>query len=503
MSERWNYHENLPDPEAEIHHNCAIVGVYKNYSSQDGFDISSRVLDGLVALNHRGQEGSGIALGGKDGFCIEKDSGLAEVVFSAKRTLPKISGARVGIGQNRYTTSGTDQDTQPFIEDGIALAHNGNLTNISWLREEYRLPRAIDGAESDTRAALSVINSMRGSERDRILEGIKRFEGAYSMVFATRGETPSLFASRDPLGFRPLSLGRFVDGSGYAVASEDVAFRSMQAEFTRDINPGETVMINDEGVTTIALDTRERLARCIFELIYIGRPDSKIFGTPVYEFRSREGEILARHLPEGVDVVMPVPRSGIVATQGLANSEILRLRGILYQDGIYTNPYINVNKGSRTFIQPNNRDQAAIDKYSVVRGVVEGKSVAIVDDSIVRGSLRRVVEKLRAAGAREVHALIASPEIKHACYMGVDFGKGELIANRIQDIDDRAIALGLDSLYHMSYAEVIEAAVGNPVDEAVAASLFESNDFCGACFTGRYPVDVTGVIPRTASNENT
>jgi len=510
MAERYIYQEEPHDSESEeIHHNCAIVGAYSNGSSSNGETLSRSVLNGLVALNHRGQEGAGILLANEDAFAIEKDNGLAEIVFTAKRSLPKLLNASVCLGQDRYSTSGTDFDTQPFVDQGIACAHNGNLTNISWLREEYNLPSVIDGVESDTRAALAVINRMPGSERDRILEGIKRLEGAYSMVFATTGEDPSLFASRDPLGFRPLSLGRFKDGSGFTVASEDVAFGPMNSEFVRDILPGETVMINGDGVTTIAMDNREALAQCIFELIYISRPDSTIFGTSVYEFRSREGEILGRHLPEGAEVVMPVPRSGIAAAQGVANSEGFRERirsftedkGILYQDGIYTNPYININKGSRTFIQPNQRQEAARSKYSVNQAIVEGKSVVIVDDSIVRGSIAEVVKKLREAGAREVHALIASPELKHACYMGVDFGKGELIANKIPDIDDRATSLGLDSLYHMSYSEIIEAAIGNKVEESVAGDIFRRNDFCGACFTGEYPLDITGVIPRTNKNE--
>jgi len=490
MAERLTKSEPFDSPESEeIHHNCAIVGVYTT-----GENPSLTLLNGLVALNHRGQEGAGIAIADHDEFDIKKDSGLAEIVFTTKQPLPELKNARVGIAQDRYTTSGTDSDTQPFLENGIALAHNGNLTNIKSLRREYNLPLTIDGAQSDSRAALAVINMQPGNERDRILEGIKRFEGAYSMVFVTKGLEPTLYATRDPLGFRPLSLGHLKDNTGYAVASEDVAFQSMNAEFIRDLQPGETIMINQDGVTTIGMDKRSRIAQCIFELIYIGRPDSTIFGTSVYEFRNRQGDILSRHLPD-VDVIMPVPRSGIAATQGLGNSQEFHSRGILYQDGIYTNPYINIGRGPRTFIQPDQRDQAALDKYSINEAVVSGKRVAIIDDSIVRGSLRRVVEKLRAAGAIEVHALIASPPIEHACFMGVDFGKGELIANSTPDIFQRAQLLGLDSLYHMSYAEIIEAALGNKVEESV--EVFENNNFCGACFTGRYPVDVSGVIPRT------
>lgn len=467
--------------------NCAVVGVYSRF-----LPVAKLVFNGLIELNHRGQEGSGITIVNEEEFQTVKDSGLAGIVFTIKHLLPDLPGARIAIGHNRYSTSGSLAETQPFLENGIAIAHNGNLTNVRQLREKYELPPEIDGARSDTRIALAVINRMDGDEKQKILTALKEFEGAYSFVFATKN---ALFASRDPLGFRPLSLGRLRDGSGYAVASETAAFSSMEADFIRDVLPGETLLINDKGVITIAQDRRSKLAHCSFEPVYIARPDSKVFGIPVMTFRLREGKILARHLPE-VDLIMPVPRSGIGVALGVAASEIARAKGIPYMEGLYTNPYRGVVEGVRTFILPNGREKAATEKYAANPSIVGGKRIVIVDDSIVRGSLRLVVAKLREAGAREVHALIAFPPITHPCYMGIDMGNGDLLAEQFPDLDQRRKLLGLDSLYHISYAELIEALVGNSVALEDDPRLLEDNNFCGGCITGRYPVSVGGTIAK-------
>lgn len=460
--------------------NCAVVGVYSR-----SLDVANVAFNGLIELNHRGQEGSGITVANGCEFQTVKDAGLAGIVFTVKNSLPYLAGAFVAIGHNRYSTSGSLAETQPFLENGIAIAHNGNLTNVRQLREKYEIPLEIDGARSDTRIALAVINRMEGDEKQRILAALKEFEGAYSFVFATKN---ALFASRDPLGFRPLSLGRLRDGSGYVVASETAAFSSMGADFIRDVLPGETLMIDDTGVTTIVLDRKSRFAHCSFEPVYVARPDSVVFGIPVMTFRLREGEILARHLPD-VDLIMPVPRSGIGVAQGVAASENARAKGIPYMDGLYTNPYRGVVEGPRTFILPSGREKAATEKYAANPSIVRGKRIVIVDDSIVRGSLRLVVAKLREAGAIEVHALIAFPPITHPCYMGVDMGNGDLLAEQFPDLDQRREFLGLDSLYHISYAELIEALVGNSVENS-------GINFCTACLTGQYPISIGGAISK-------
>lgn len=464
--------------------NCAVVGVFSKTQ-----DVATTVLNGLIELNHRGQEGSGIAIANGHEIKLEKDSGLADIVFSLKHVLPDLPNSFVAIGHNRYSTSGSLSEMQPFVDDGIAVAHNGNLINVRQLKDKFDISDEIDGARSDTRIALAVINRMEGTEKERILQALPLFEGAYSFVFATKD---ALFASRDSRGFRPLSVGELPNG-GYVVASETSAFSSMGARFLRDVRPGETVMVDKDGLRTIVLDSKnEKLSQCIFELIYISRPDSVVFGIPVMEFRLRQGRILARHLPD-VDLIMPVPRSGIASALGVG-SVVAKERGTPYIEGLYTNPYRGIIDGGRTFIRPNGRDKAATEKYSVNEVVVFGQRIAIIDDSIVRGSLRIVVEKLRKHGVKEVHALIASPAISHSCHFGVDFGKEELLANRIEDPQERAKYLGLDSLYYISYAELLEAALGNPVENI--PEVFEQNDFCGACFTGRYPIKTDGTIKK-------
>lgn len=474
------------------HENCAVIGVF---SRSVDVDVAQVALNGLKALNHRGQESAGIAVAnGKDPIKVAKDLGLAEIVFALKQKLPDLPDAFVAVGHDRYSTSGGLADSQPFQQNGIVIAHNGNLTNAEYLRQEYRIPEELDGARSDSRIALAVINKMSGNEQEKIIAGIKKLEGAYSLVLATKNV---LFASRDPLGFHPLSLGKLENGNGFIIASETAAFDSMKAEFIRDILPGETIMITDEGVRTIALNKRTKLAQCIFELIYFSRPDSVVFGIPVMNFRLREGEILAQHMPD-VDMIMPVPRSGIAAAIGVAASETAKLKGAPYKEGLYTNPYQGLIDGARTFIRPNGRDKAATEKYTANAAVLKGKRIAVVEDSIVRGSLRLVVKKLRRAGASEVHGLIASPPLRSACWYGTDMSSDELLANRIPDFYQRRQYLDLDSLYHLSYSEVVYAALGNKMrGNDNSKTIFEENGFCGGCFTGRYPTKVEGTILKT------
>ncbi|MCL4418628.1 amidophosphoribosyltransferase [Patescibacteria group bacterium] len=468
---------------------CAVIGVYSPHAD----NVSETAFQGLVELNHRGQEGAGIAVANGERIEVVKDSGLVQVVFN-KRGLPNLPGAFVAIGQDRYSTSGSLSEMQPFKDDGIAIAHNGNLTNVRQLRERFGLPEEIDGARSDTRIALAVINSMEGTGKERILKALPLFEGAYSFVFMTKN---ALYAARDPNGLRPLVVGELKEG-GYAVASEAVAFRSMGARFLRDVEAGEAIEINNEGLKTIKPPAKDgRFSQCIFELIYLSRPDGEVFGIPVMKFRERVGETLARHLPRNVDIIAPVPNSGRGAYMGVINYMPVRHSGARFAEVFYPNPYKNIAKGPRTFILPDGRDKAAIEKYSVVESSVRDRNVVLVDDSIVRGSMRRIVQILKSHGARSVHALIASPPIRFACYYGVDTGNGELLAHKIPDVEEIREYLGLDSLYYLSYAELLEAVLGNPVENA--PEVFEKNGFCGGCFTGRYPTSIDGAIAKTAS----
>lgn len=463
--------------------NCAIIGIYSKTQ-----DIPQTILDGLVELNHRGQEGSGMILANGKKFKMLKDSGLAGIVFTIKHKLPDLENAFVGIGHNRYSTSGSLSEMQPFLEAGIGIAHNGNLTNIKFLKEKYKIPDSMEGAGSDTRVALAIINKMPGKEEERILKGIEELEGAFSFLFILKN---CLIACRDSLGFRPMSIGKH--SGGFVIASENSAFASMGAVFVRDVLPGEVIKIDDKGVSTLKMLSTKKLAQCIFELIYIARPDSTVFGIPVMQFRLNQGEILARHMPD-VDIIVPVPRSGISAAIGVAGSSLAKKRGVVFMDGLYTNPYRASIDGARTFIRPSGRDKAATEKYSANEQILKGKRVCLIDDSIVRGSLRLVVEKVRKAGAKEVHALIASPPLTHACYMGVDFGDAELLAHKMPDLKQRQNYLGLDSLYHLSYSELIEATLGNSVK--TNGDVFSENNFCGACFSGHYPISIKGAISK-------
>jgi len=481
--------------EGKPRDNCAIVGVFSK--TQDVIELT---INGLVALNHRGQEGAGATVSDGSSFYTVKGSGLAEIVFRGEKNAEEVESlpkSHIAVGNDRYSTSGSLDEMQPFVDDGIAIVHNGNLVNAEQLKDEFDIPDEIDGARSDTRVALAVINKMRGTEEERILQALPLFKGAYSFAFATKD---ALFASRDPKGFRPLIIGKLRDG-GYVVASETAALRSMGASLLREVEPGETIKIDNEGLKTIALDERsEKLSRCIFELIYISRPDSVVFGIPVMEFRRRQGKILARHLPEGVDVIAPVPNSGRGVALGIMTSESARFSGAEFTEVFYPNPYQNIAKGGpRTFILPNGRNKAVTEKYSVIETSVRGKSILLGDDSMVRGSMRRIVQILKAHGAKSVHALIAAPPIRHACAFGVDFGDGELLANKTSDIEGLDVEgirryLDLDSLYYISYAELLEAVLGNPVENI--PEVFERNDFCGACFTGRYPIETDGTIKK-------
>lgn len=480
---------NNPSESEVIQTECAIVGVYSRKTK-----VARIALEGLIELNHRGQESAGIGVSNGDRFQVVKDNGLASVVFGFTHSLPSLPNAFIAVGQDRYSTSGTLSDAQPFDDDeNFLFVHNGNLTNISRLGAKYGIPPEINGARSDSRIALAMMSNLRGTEREKIIGAIKEFEGAFCFAIATKDK---LFAARDPLGFRPLSLGKLNDDSGYVIASESVAFSAMDATFVRDVLPGEILQIDKNGLTTIHLDRRSRLARCIFEPAYFARPDGEIYGIPVALFRKRQGEKLALYLPDDIDLIMPVPRSGIQAAIGAAATETARARGIPYADGLYTNPYRDVLKGSRTFIQPDGRDLAATNKYSANKYVVDGMRIAVVDDTIVRGSFRLVAQKLRNAGAEKIHGLIAFPPIKHKCPYGVDFGNGDLLANRIPDLDKRREYLFLDSLSYLSYAEIVECAVGNQV-EITDETVFEAHDFCGACVTGRYPTEIDGIIDKT------
>lgn len=475
---------------------CAVVGVYA-----PGRPVGRIALAGLIELNHRGQESSGIAAAGPGGIEVAKGRGVSEVVFAFDQHVPEPEGAVLAVGHNRYSTSGALCDAQPLEFNGLILAHNGNLTNAADLRAQHP-PPSVNGERplSDSAVALQVLAASEGpTQAERLLAGLHRLQGAYAFVLATKD---ALYGARDPHGFRPLMLGRVEGGEandGWVLASETAAFPRMGAVTVREVMPGEMVEIDATGVRSHLLSplSPAEPARCIFELVYVSRPDSIVFGTSVELFRRRTGAMLARKAPVDADVVMPVPRSGISAAIGYAASPEAKARGMTYEQGLLTNAYSGMTTGFRTFIQPTARDAAAVMKYSVVEAVVRDRDLVVVDDSVVRGSFRHIAEKLRAAGARSIHLRVASPPLQGGCYYGVDFGKGELLAHRIPDQAERAKYLGVDSLVHLTWKELVEAAVNAPQSgQEHDARLFSSNGFCGACFTRSYPTDVGGVIPK-------
>jgi amidophosphoribosyltransferase len=424
---------------------------------------------GLFALQHRGQESAGIvsAKGSESPFSLHKDMGLVAQVFSPK-ALETLEGTRA-IGHVRYSTTGssTAKNAQPFVVDTcrgqIAIAHNGNLVNAAQLREELEAKGSIFQTTVDSEIILHLLAQPSGT--GGALAALRRIEGAFSIVILGERE---IIGFRDPNGFRPLCLGK-KDGS-YVLASESCAFDLIQAQYIRELQPGEVVIIDNSGIRSEFPFRRARSSLCIFEYVYFARPDSNLDGgNNVSKVRMEMGRQLAREHPAEADLVVPVPDSGIYAALGF--SEEL---GIPYNPAFVRNHYIG-----RTFIQPTQRirDFNVRVKLNLVGEAVKGKRVVVVDDSIVRGTTARSrVVNLREAGAKEVHMRISCPPHKHACFYGIDFPDPEkLLANQCT-LEEIRNYLGADSIGYLSQ-EGMTTATGRPAD-----------GFCTACFSGDYPV---------------
>ena len=457
---------------------CGIFGA---------FNVENAALHtywGLYTLQHRGQESAGICSTDGNTFYLVKKQGL---VLEALREedLKRLKGD-AAIGHVRYSTAGDIGGTnaQPILaktsKGQFALVHNGNLTNYKLLRKELTDKGSVFKYTSDSEVFVHLIDSASGyipeglqlhpNDRDflpYLFEALRKVEGAYSLLLLLKDK---LIAVRDPFGFRPLELGR--KGESWFLASESVAFDIVGAQFKRELKPGEVLVIDKEGLRSyFPFGENKRRAQCIFEFIYFARPDSYIFGKWVYEVRKRLGRELAREVKGklDIDVVVPVPDSGIVPTLGFSEES-----GIPMELGLIRNHYVG-----RSFIEPTQelRDLKVLMKLSPVRPVLEGKRVAIIDDSLVRGTTsRRIVKMLKQAGAEEVHVLIASPPVKFPCYYGIDIPtEEELIANRF-DIEGIKEHIGADSLHYLSVEGMLRAVGGN--------------GYCTACFTGDYPVPV-------------
>ncbi|WP_276747618.1 amidophosphoribosyltransferase, partial [Ruminococcus champanellensis] len=408
-----------------IHEECGVFGIF----SQQTGDVAAKTYMALYALQHRGQESCGIVVNDKGVFSYHKDLGLVPEVFNQSH-MEKLGLGNIAIGHVRYGTTGGNNraNAQPLVvrhvKGPMAIAHNGNLVNAAELREEYELKGAIFHTTNDTEVISYAITEQRlkfPSIETAVEQAMYRFKGAYSLVIMS---PTKLIAARDPNGFRPLCMGKCPDGS-LVFTSESCALDSIGAAFIRDLDPGEIVVVDKEGARSIRSHCGKRSNICVFEYVYFARPDSVIEGVCVHRARLRAGEILWKEHPVEADVVIGVPDSGLDAALGLSHAS-----GIPYGVGFIKNRYVG-----RTFIQPTQKERtdAVRIKLNVVRDVVAGKRVILVDDSIVRGTTSaRIVSLIREAGAKEVHVRISSPPFTNPCYFGTDIdSKDKLIACRL------------------------------------------------------------------------
>ena len=421
-----------------IHEECGVFGIF----SQQTGDVAAKTYMALYALQHRGQESCGIVVNDKGVFSYHKDLGLVPEVFNQSH-MEKLGLGNIAIGHVRYGTTGGNNraNAQPLVvrhvKGPMAIAHNGNLVNAAELREEYELKGAIFHTTNDTEVISYAITEQRlkfPSIETAVEQAMYRFKGAYSLVIMS---PTKLIAARDPNGFRPLCMGRCPDGS-LVFTSESCALDSIGAAFIRDLDPGEIVVVDKEGARSIRSHCGKRCNICVFEYVYFARPDSVIEGVCVHRARLRAGEILWKEHPVEADVVIGVPDSGLDAALGLSHAS-----GIPYGVGFIKNRYVG-----RTFIQPTQKERtdAVRIKLNVVRDVVAGKRVILVDDSIVRGTTSaRIVSLIREAGAKEVHVRISSPPFTNPCYFGTDIdSKDKLIACRLP-VEGICKELGADS----------------------------------------------------------
>ena len=446
---------------------CAVVGVY-------GSESASKVAYySLFAMQHRGQESTGISAADGKHISMIKDRGLVTEVFDESR-LSILSG-NCAIGHNRYSTAGKDSvlDAQPVFAryklGEISVVHNGNLINKMEVRERLIERGAIFQTDMDTENIVHLIaKSQQDNLIDRIRDMLGKIEGAYCLIIQSRSK---MFVIRDRFGIRPLSLGRLKDG-GYIVASETCAFDLVDAEFIRDVNPGEMLVFEEQGKEPVSYQIFEPDYRpCAFEYIYFARPDSIIDNKNVYETRVKMGKRLAQEQPADVDIVLPVPDSGVAAALGFAEG-----LGVRFEMGIVRNHYVG-----RTFIEPTQqiRDLKVKLKLSPIKYLIEGKKIAIVDDSLVRGTTSgRIVRMLRNAGAKEVHMRIAAPEIKYPCRYGIDTPTmDELISNK-KTPEEIAEMIGADSVGFLSVDGLVDS-IGR--DRRYSLVSFNGEYFAGGC----------------------
>jgi amidophosphoribosyltransferase len=460
-----------PYDDDNLHEECAVFGIYGSK------DAAAHAALGLHALQHRGQEAAGIVAAGNGQFHAHREIGLVGEIFGEARVIDQLEGT-MAIGHTRYSTTGKPnlRNVQPLFADlefgGFAIAHNGNLTNAVGIRHELVCRGCIFQSTTDTEIIVHLMATSSGTVVDRIVSALRQVDGAYSIVAVAEN---CVIGARDPHGVRPLVLGQL--GDAYILASESCAFDIIGADYVRDIDPGELVVLDENGIHSHRPFPPAQQRFCIFEYIYFSRPDSVIEGLSVYQARKQIGAELAREAPVDVDLVVPVPDSGVPSAIGYAHEA-----GVPYEMGIIRNHYVG-----RTFIEPSSeiRHLGVKLKHNANRAHIEGKRVVLVDDSIVRGTTSsKIVEMVRNAGAKEVHMRIASPPTTHSCFYGVDTPeRDQLLASRL-DIEGMRKLIGCDSLAFISM-DGLYRAMGAPGRDPNAPA------YCDACFSGDYPIRLT------------
>jgi len=462
-----------PFDDDKLKEECGIFGIFGHA------DAAAMTALGLHALQHRGQEAVGVVSFDGRQFHQHRALGLVGDNLNSEDVIATLPG-RMAIGHVRYATQGATvlRNVQPLFahlqQGGFAVGHNGNLTNAVALRERLKRRGSLFQSTTDTEVIVHLIaTSEYGTLIDRIVDALRQIEGAYSLIAISE---ESVIGLRDPLGVRPLVLGRTREGAEI-LTSESCALDIIDAEFVRDVEPGELVVLDKKGARSLKPFPPMRRRFCIFEYVYFARPDSNVEGRSVYAVRKRIGAELAREAPVPADVVIPVPDSGVPAAIGYAAEA-----GIPFELGIIRNHYVG-----RTFIEPTEqiRNLGVKLKHNVNRSFIEGKRVVLVDDSIVRGTTsRKIVEMVRQAGAREVHMRVSSPPTTHSCFYGIDTPeRKELLAARL-DVEGMRELIGVDSLAFISIDGLYRAVGGAARDNA-------HPQFCDACFTGDYPTTLT------------
>ncbi|WP_394272427.1 amidophosphoribosyltransferase [Butyricicoccus sp.] len=463
----------------KLHEECGVFGVYVNEKDVDKISPAHDTHTALFALQHRGQEACGIAVNRNGVIKCHKDLGLVNDVFN-QEILDGMPGT-MAIGHVRYSTTGLQsrENAQPVCithcKGNLAIAHNGNLVNAGELRKAIELDGGIFRSSSDTEVLAYTIVRERlrcGSIEDAVLNAMYRVQGAYSLLVMSPRK---LIAARDPHGFRPLVLGKLHDS--YIFASETCALDALGAEFVRDVEPGEVIIIEDGQMRTMKCDIHCNHTTCVFEYIYFARPDSVIDGASVAYARQEAGRYLYEEDPIEADVVIGVPDSGLTAAIGYSKAS-----GIPYDVGLIKNRYI-----ARTFIQPgqDNRERSVRIKLNALRNNLEGKRVVMVDDSIVRGTTcARLVKILRDAGAKEVHMRVSAPPFLHPCFFGTDVPDRKYLIAYGRTVEEIRDLIGVDSLGYLSLEATNKIAVGAKCG------------FCNGCFSGEYPIEVPDTIEK-------